>query len=107
MANNYFDRYSSFRDNGKISPIPGIYLNEKSTDKKIIYRLGVTRLDKVSQTYYGNPYHGWLIMSANPNLGGLEFNIPDGTIIIIPFPFNDSLEQYQNEMLKQIKLNGR
>jgi hypothetical protein len=25
--------------------------------------------------YYNNPYGGWLIMLANPEFGGLEFNI--------------------------------
>jgi hypothetical protein len=36
--------------------------------------------------YYNNPYGGWLIMLANPEFGGLEFNIPNQTVIRIPFP---------------------
>ena len=76
----YFDRYNQFKENGKVNPIPGIKLREKSTDKRVVYKLGKTRLDILSQQYYNNPYHGFLIMLANPQFGGLEFNIPDGEI---------------------------
>jgi hypothetical protein len=107
MARGYFDRYEAFRANGEVKPMPGIYLTPKQGDKQIVYHLGVTRLDKVSQTYYNNPFHGWLILAANPQYGGLEFNIPDGTVLTVPFPFDRSLEAYQNEVTKHIQLNGR
>ena len=103
----YFDRYSKFKNNGEIKPIPGLKIESSNTDKSIVYTLGQTRLDIVSQTYYNNPYHGYLIMLANPQYGGLEFNIPDGSILTIPFPLNKSLEQYQNEVIKYIELNGK
>lgn len=107
MGRGYFDRYESFRANGEIKPMPGIFLPPKQGDKQIVYHLGKTRLDKVSQTYYNNPFSGWLILAANPQYGGLEFNIPDGTVLTIPFPFDRSLENYQNEINKHIQLNGR
>lgn len=107
MARGYFDRYEAFRANGEIKPMPGIFLAPKQGDKQIVYKLGVTRLDKVSQTYYGNAFHGWLIMAANPQYGGLEFNIPDQTILTVPFPFDKSLEEYQNQVNNHIALYGR
>jgi len=94
----YFDRYEKFRLNGEVSTLPFINLTPKPTDKRVVYKLGETRLDKLSQMYYNNPYHGFLIMLANPEYGGLEFDINDGDIIRIPFPFNETLEDYNNQV---------
>jgi len=102
----YYDRYSLFKVNNSIKPIPGIFLNKKSSDKTHLYKLGETRLDKLSQMYYNNPYHGWLIMLANPQYGGLEFSIPDRTVITIPFPFRESLSIYDNLVKQHINLYG-
>jgi hypothetical protein len=64
------------------------------TDKQVVYELGKSRLDIISNKYYGNAYHGFLILMANPQFGGLEFNIPDREIIRIPFPFDSAIERY-------------
>jgi len=103
----YYDRYDRFRNNGKVLPVPFVKLEPKSTDKQVTYKLGQTRLDKLSQTYYNNPYHGWLILLANPEYGGLEFNIPNNAVINVPYPFRESLGQYINEIDKNIKLYGK
>lgn len=102
----YFDRYDKFRQDNNIKPIPGLYIPLISSDKKIIYKLGDTRLDKVSNIYYNSPYYGWLIMLANPEYGGLEFNIPDQTVITVPFPLESGLERYLTEANKYISLYG-
>jgi len=102
----YFDRYERFKLNGEVSTLPFIKLTRKLTDKKIVYRLGKSRLDKLSQDYYNNPYHGFLIMLANPEYGGLEWNIKDGDIIRIPFPFNETLEDYNKQVDKFKRLYG-
>jgi hypothetical protein len=96
----YYDRYSDFRYDGKINLIPGITLDELNSDKRIIYKLGDTRLDKISNLYYNTPYCGWLIMLANPQFGGLEFNIPDQTVIRIPFPFESAINRYTAQINK-------
>jgi hypothetical protein len=88
----YYDRYRDFRRNGKVSTLPFITLPTKVSDKRVVVDK-TTRFDKLSQQYYGNPYHGWLILQANPEFGGLEFDIPETTVIIIPFPLNKSLDQ--------------
>lgn len=90
----YIDRYEDFRFNDTIKPIPGLFLTQTSGDKTVLFKLGETRLDKLSNTYYNSPYYGWLIMSANPQFGGLEFLIPDQSIIVIPFPFEDAISRY-------------
>jgi hypothetical protein len=60
----------------------------------VVYKQGTSRLDKLSNLYYLNPYSGWLILLANPEFGGLEFNIPDTTQIRIPYPFDNALEVF-------------
>lgn len=102
----YYDRYKDFRVNGEIKPLPFIKIEALDTDKTFVYRVGQTRLDKLSDKYYNNPYHGFLIMSANSQFGGLEFNIPDNEIIRIPFPFKSALERYENAVKLYKQLYG-
>lgn len=102
----YFDRYSSFRVNGEVVTLPFIPIGPKSSDKEVLYIQGRDRTDKLSQRYYGNPYCGWLIMLANPQYGGLEFLIPDRTILRVPYPFTNSLQQYINNVQTFDQLYG-
>jgi hypothetical protein len=102
----YFDRYEKFKFRGTTTPIPYIRMVVESTDKNVVYKLTQTRLDKLSQTYYNNPYHGFLIMLANPQYGGLEFNIKDGDVIRIPYPFDSALERYITQVNRYKELYG-
>ena len=102
----YYDRYENFRDNGEVEPIPGTPIPISSGDKQALYKSGKSRMDILSQEYYGNPYHGWLIMLSNPQWGGMEFDIPDGTPIRIPFPFTSAIERYILEVKKHKELYG-
>jgi hypothetical protein len=106
MAKEYYDRYQKFKIDGTYKPLPFIKIDRKPTDKTVVYRSQFSRLDKLSQTYYGNPYHGWLILLANPQYGGVEENIPDDEIILIPFPFRDSLQQYIDKVEEYKNLYG-
>jgi len=103
----YFDRYSKFKNNGEVKPIPGLKIETLSTDKSVVYTLGQTRLDILSQTYYNNPYHGYLIMLANPQYGGLEFDIKNNDIIRVPFPFESAIERYLKSVESYKKLYGK
>ena len=94
----YFNRYSNFLINGQQTIVPYITLPSKSTDKNYIYKVGQSRLDKISQQYYDSPFFGWLILQANPQFTGMETNIPDGSILTIPFPLLTSLQDYKNEL---------
>ena len=102
----YYDRYQKFKSNGKYKMIPFIKLEPKPTDKTVVYFSQRTRMDKLSQQYYDNPYHGWLIMLANPKYGGVEESIPDNEIIRIPFPFKTSIEQYMSAVNSYEALYG-
>jgi hypothetical protein len=95
MSREYFDRYQFFIEEGNFKIVPGIEMPIKGTDKYLNYKKGKTRLDKVSQDFYGTPVFGWLILQANPQVGSIEFEIPDNTILRIPFPLTSSLQDYK------------
>jgi hypothetical protein len=49
VSRDYFDRYQYFEQDGTFRIVPGIELPIKGTDKYIFYKVGKTRLDKISQ----------------------------------------------------------
>jgi hypothetical protein len=93
-----YDRYGTFLINGEQTVVPYINLPSKTTDKRYIYKIEQSRLDKISQQFYGSPTFGWLILVANPQYGGQEWNIPDGAILTIPFPLISSLQDYKSQL---------
>lgn len=93
-----YSRYNTFLVNGNQTVLPYITIPSKTTDKRYIYRVAQSRLDKISQQFYGSPTFGWLIMMANPSFGGQEWNIPDGSVLTIPFPLINSLQDYKSEL---------
>lgn len=95
MSRDYFDRYQYFEKDGNFRIVPGVDIPIKTTDKYEFYKVGKTRFDKISQDYYNTPTFGWLIMLANQTLGGIEFEIPDNSLIRIPFPLITTLQDYK------------
>ena len=107
MSREYYNRYNDFILEGQQTVVPYVKLPAKSSDKKFIYKVGQSRLDKVSQQYYGTPFFGWLILQANPDIGGEEWLIPDGTILTIPYPLITSLQDYKSQLDNHFFYYGR
>lgn len=105
--NQYYNRYTTFLINGKQTVVPFVNLPSKPSDKVYIYKTAQSRTDKMSQQYYGTPFFGWLILQANPQYGGLEFNIPDGAVLIVPFPLVASLQDYNTALNTYFYYYGR
>lgn len=91
----YYNRYTDFIINGETLTVPFLKIPSKASDKKIVYKMGASRLDKISEQYYESPYFGWLILQANPTVGGVEWNIKDGQVLIVPYPLVASLQAYK------------
>lgn len=87
-----YSRYKSFISSGSWKKVPFIPIPEKNSDIYTYYTN--TRLDVLSYKYYDNPNYGWLILQANPELGSLEFKIPQNSLIRIPYPLETTLNQY-------------
>ena len=107
MAQEYYNRYQKFLVNGQQNVVPYVKLPTKSTDKKHIYRVGQSRLDKISELYYGTPFFGWLILQSNGGFGGSEINIPDNAVLNIPFPLMNSLLDYNNVLEQYFYYYGK
>jgi hypothetical protein len=95
MSRQYIDRYQFFERDGSFRIVPGIEVPFKGTDKYVQFKRGKDRFDKLSQEYYGTPLFGWIIQVANPTASSIEFEIPDNTIIRIPFPLITTLQDYK------------
>ena len=100
------DRYKETFINNKHRILPFVKLPKKTTDKQYFYSVGSSRLDKISNDFYGNPTYGWLIMMANPQYGALEINIPDQTILNVPYPLQPSLQDYKQSLNNYFNLYG-
>jgi hypothetical protein len=95
MAVNEYDRYAILRnDNGTIESMPFVKLPINSTDKYEYWNEGFSRLDKISQKYYLNPFFDWLILLANPDYTN-EWDIDDGYLLRIPFPKEKAIADYE------------
>lgn len=94
----YLNRYNDFLINGNQTVVPFLNIPTRSSDQKFVYRTNQSRLDIISYEKYGTPYFSWLILAANAIYGGLEQNIPDGTILIIPFPLVAALQDYKSAL---------
>lgn len=99
-----FDRYTQVRNGNSFDMLPFGEIPQKNSDRYEIYKKGLTRLDKVSYDYYGSSDYAWLIMQANPQYGSLEFNIPDGVELRIPYPLDISLDAYKKSIDNYKKL---
>lgn len=95
---NTFDRYEALRGDGTISIVPHIKLDKKRSDYFEQYISGKTRLDILSNNYYNDPNYDWLILAANPELPSMEYEIPNGSIIRIPFPLEVTLSEYMTKI---------
>ena len=101
-----YDRYNRFRTNGKVYTPPFVKIIEKGTDYFETYVRGQSRLDLISYDYYGSPDYDWLILMANPTVANMEYEIPDGTRLRIPYPLSITLELYDKEIERHIALYG-
>jgi len=93
-----YNRYTLFNSNGEIESVPFGKIPVKDSDFYETYQRGKTRLDILSYNYYKDSSYGWLILQANPEYGALEFDIPDGVTLRIPYPLNTSITDYENSI---------
>jgi hypothetical protein len=94
MPNIDYDRYAILKnDDGTIDAMPFVNLPINSSDKYEYWNSDFSRLDKLSQKYYGNPFYDFFIIYANGYVS--EFDIPDGALIRIPFPLSKVKGDYE------------
>jgi hypothetical protein len=99
-----YNRYSILeKGDGTYYSMPHIELPINVSDKYEYWNEGFSRLDKLSQKYYGNPFFDFLILLANSEFSS-EFDIPSEHLIRIPFPLIKAKGDY--ERLLTLYKNG-
>ena len=95
-----YNRYAILEnDDGTRDNMPFIKLPVNPSDKYENWNPEFSRLDKLSQKYYGNPFYDFLILYANPEYVS-EFDIPDYALIRIPFPLAKVKADYEALLTK-------
>jgi phage tail protein X len=93
-----YNRYERLTIDGKILRMPPIKLARRNTDYYEIYQRNMSRLDTLAYKYYNDATYWWLIMLANQDIADMEYNIPDGSRIRIPYPLKTALEDFNNKI---------
>lgn len=92
--------YELLRDGTTIKDMPQVVIARRTTDKTIVFDPRRMRLDRIAGDVYGDETLHKILLWANPDIV-YEFDIPRGTIIRIPFPLNDVIQ----EVVAKIQLN--
>ena len=103
MASN---RYKKMIIDGKIVRLPLVKLEKNETDYFEVYHKNRSSLDNISYQYYDDPNYVWIILMANQDYGSLEYEIPDGAILRIPFPLETVLSEYNSKIDKMMETYG-
>ena len=85
--------------------MPFIKIANGSSDQYIVFNKNRDRLDTLSYKYYNDANYAWLILQANPQMGGYEYFIEDGVTIRIPYPLSDALARYESEIMQYKRIN--
>ena len=95
-----YDRYKYFKTDGVVQAIvPFVKIENNTSDLNIIWDKNTMRLDSISYKYYGDANFAWLILQANPSVGGYEYLIKSGTYIRIPYPLDSAISRYEKECI--------
>lgn len=98
----YYNPYEILIKNG-IFYVPPIKLVQSSGDEIVFWSKESSRLDLLSQQYYGNPYGGFLILLANGKSTETEFI--DNEKVVIPMSYKNRVEEYIDKVNQYINNN--
>jgi hypothetical protein len=83
--------------------MPSIDIDVRGTDKKIVYDKNLTRLDRLAGDIYEDETLWKIILWANPDFD-YEYDIPDGTVIRIPWPKQEVLDEVTKKIITKKNL---
>ena len=89
-----YDFYSLLRDNDSLKNMPPIKIDKRSTDKSVTYNSQKNRLDTIAGTIYNDETLWKIILWANEQFF-LEIDIPDNSVIRVPWPLQDVISEIQ------------
>jgi AAA15 family ATPase/GTPase len=96
-----YDFYKYLRDpknNRALLDMPPIKISSRITDKFITYDKAKNRLDYIAGQVYQDETLWKIIMWANPEYS-IEFDIPSGSVIRVPYPINEVLSEITSQLI--------
>lgn len=87
-----YDFYKLLKKNDALKDMPPIAISKRLTDKSVTYNKQKNRLDSIAGNIYNDETLWKLILWANDQYF-LEFDIPDNTVIRVPYPLQDVLSE--------------
>lgn len=87
---NFYQYIIENREMGNMPPID--IISRPESDRFVVYNKKKNRLDRIAGDIYEDETMWRIILWANPEYS-IEFDIPDGTSIRIPYPKNDVLQE--------------
>ena len=75
-----------------LDDMPPIDIDKRVTDKNVVYNKNKTRLDRIAGDVYQDETLWKVILWANSGYE-VEFDIPDDTVIRIPWPKQEVLDE--------------
>lgn len=88
------------RDSDGLRSFPPVKIKQRATDKFVTYNSNETRLDRIAEDVYDGDSACWrIILWANPQYF-IEFDIPNNTIIRVPYPLKD----VQEELVRKLNI---
>lgn len=89
-----YNFYSLLRDNDTLKNMPPITIDKRDTDKTVTYNSQKNRLDTIAGNVYNDETLWKLILWANEQYF-LEYDIPDNSVIRVPWPLQDVINEVQ------------
>jgi hypothetical protein len=78
--------------------MPPVAIEKRTTDKSVTYNKQKNRLDNIAGNVYNDETLWKLILWANEQYF-IEFDIPDNTVLRVPWPLQDVINEIQLEIV--------
>ena len=95
-----YNFYDLLKINDSLMEMPAISIKKRDTDKSVVYNKQKNRLDTIAGNVYQDETYWRLILWANEQYF-MEFDIPDNTVIRVPWPLNDVIAEVQSKILSK------
>jgi hypothetical protein len=95
-----YNFYSQLKSNDSLKNMPPISIRHRSTDKSVTYNKQKNRLDTIAGNIYRDETLWRIILWANEGYF-LEFDIPDNTVIRVPYPLQDVINEVNISIVSQ------
>lgn len=87
-----FNFYSLLKNADKLKDMPAVQIKHRATDRSVVYNKQLNRLDTIAGDIYKDETYWRLILWANEQYF-MEFDIPDNTVIRVPWPLQDVVNE--------------